>query len=260
MTEENASIAQKYPPNSFQRVFWEQQKQASCGNRHGMRWHPAMIKWCLFLRHQSSKAYELLRNSGCIHLPSQRTLRDYSYCQRSEAGFSTAVDLLLMKANSMSSCPDWQKLVILLLDEMYIKEDLVYNKHSGKLIGFANLGNVSDHLAAERAAIEGSQDDQHPLAKTMMVFMVKGLFTPLRFPYAQFPCTSVTGDLLFHPFWQAIFRLERMEFKVCVYLIRVQYTCTCVCLYLYVYNATSLLQCSCFNSGVGSYIRRSISE
>ena len=106
MTEQNASIAQKYPPNSFQRVFWEQQKEASCGNRHGMRWHPAMIKWCLFLRHQSSKAYELLRDSGCIHLPSQRTLRDYSHCVKSEAGFSTAVDLLLMKANSMSSCPD----------------------------------------------------------------------------------------------------------------------------------------------------------
>ena len=40
------------------------------------------------------------------------------------------------------------------------------------------------------------------------------LFTRLRFPYAQFPCASLTGDLLFHPFWQAVSRLERMEFKV----------------------------------------------
>ena len=50
--------------------------------------------------------------------------------------------------NSMSSCPDWQKLVILLLDEMYIKEDLVYNKHPGKLISFAKpilCSNYSRH-------------------------------------------------------------------------------------------------------------------
>ena len=50
------------------------------------------------------------------------------------------------------------------------------------------------------------------------VIMVKGLFTPLRFPYSHFPCTSITGDLLFDPFWEAIYRLERMYFKVSVLL------------------------------------------
>ncbi len=49
-----------------------------------------------------------------------------------------------------------------------------------------------------------------------MVFMVRGLFTRLRFPYAQFPCCSVTGELLFNPFWEAVIRLERMELKVCL--------------------------------------------
>ena len=211
--EENSFVVKSYPENSFQRIFWNHQREASCRSGQGMRWHPAMIKWCLFLRHQSSKAYELLRSSGCIHLPSQRTLRDYSHCVKSEAGFSTAVDLLLMQANSMSSCPEWKKLVVLLLDEMYIRDDLLYNKHSGKLIGFANLGNVSDRILASERAAEGGQEEQR-LAKSMMVFMVKGLFTPLRFPYAQFPCNTLTGDLLFQPFWQAVFRLERMGFKV----------------------------------------------
>ena len=48
----------------------------------------------------------------------------------------------------------------------------------------------------------------------MMVFMVRGLLSRLRFPYVQFACLSVTGELLFHPFWRAVSRLERMEFKV----------------------------------------------
>lgn len=71
-----------------------------------MRWHPLMIRWCLYLCHQSSKAYETLRQSGCLHLPSQCTLRDYSHCVKAGAGFSTEVDCHLMKAVNMESCPD----------------------------------------------------------------------------------------------------------------------------------------------------------
>ena len=119
-----------------------------------------------------------------------------------------------MQAIGSDSCQEWEKLIILLLDEMYINEDLMYHKHTGQLIGFASLGDINDHLLAfEHSVVEG-QSEEIELAKTMMVFMVRSLFTPFRFPYAQFPCASVTGDLLFHPFWQAVYRLERMELKV----------------------------------------------
>lgn len=57
----------------------------------------------------------------------------------------------------------------------------------------------------------------------MLVFMVRGLFSRLRFPYAQFPCSAVTGDLLNNPFWEAVFRLERMEFKVLVLITGPRY-------------------------------------
>lgn len=96
----------------------------------GIRWHPLMIRWCLFLRHQSSKAYETLRQSGCVHLPSQRTLRDYSHCVRAGAGFSDDVDQQLLKSIKSSSSTD--KLFILL--EIHLKEDLVFNKQTGETI------------------------------------------------------------------------------------------------------------------------------
>ena len=78
--------------------------------------------------------------------------------------------------------------------------------------------HVNDHLLTfERSIDDSPEDDVHvdTLAKTIMVFMVRGIFTKLRFPYAQFPCTSGTSDLLYHHFWMAVLRLERMEFKVC---------------------------------------------
>ena len=116
-----------------------------------------------------------------------------------------------MQAIGLPSCQQLQKLVILLIDEMYIKEDLVYNKHSGQLIGFASLGDVNDHLLAFERSVEEGQSEQIELVKSIIVFMVRSLFTPFRFPYAQFPCANLTGDLLFHPFWQAVFQLERMD-------------------------------------------------
>ena len=45
--------------------------------------------------------------------------------------------------------------MVLLLDEMYIREDLVYEKQTGNPIGFANLGDVSNHLLAYGEMLEG---------------------------------------------------------------------------------------------------------
>ncbi len=117
-----------------------------------MRWHTLVIRWCVYLRHQSGKAYKTktIRQSGCLSLPSQRTLRDYSQCVKAEPGFFTKVDHQA-----------WQKLVILLLDEMYIREDQVYNKHSGELIGFTNLGAFLRAASARRRCHSQVSDDLH---------------------------------------------------------------------------------------------------
>ena len=44
--------------------------------------------------------------------------------------------------------------------------------------------------------------------------MVRGLFSSLEFQYVQFPCTAISGDLLFDPLWQAIECIERCGLKV----------------------------------------------
>jgi len=56
------SVHQTHQPHSLQCLFWEQQKKASSlTDRCSMKWHSLIIKWCLYLRHISSKGYELLR-------------------------------------------------------------------------------------------------------------------------------------------------------------------------------------------------------
>ena len=51
---------------------------------------------------------------------------------------------------------------------------------------------------------------------TMLVFMVRGLFIDLKFPYARFATESLTADLLFPLAWEAFQNLEAADFKVIV--------------------------------------------
>ena len=213
MCAETSEVYKKYKPDSFHHLFWKQQMEAATHqDARGMRWHPAMIRWCLHLRHRSSGAYEELR--GVLKLPSQRTLRDYTHYVKAATGFSTEVDQMLVRAAKVVSCPEREKYTILLLDEMHVREDLVYDKHTGELVGFANLGDINQHLLAFEQSLSDSNSHDRPLAKTMMVFMVRGLFSKLHFPYVQFPCSSVSCDLLLQLLWEAVGRIETCGLKV----------------------------------------------
>ena len=124
---------------------------------------------------------------------------------------------MLMQAAKVDTCPDRDKCTILLLDEMHIREDVVFDKHTGVMIGFTNLGDINDHLVQfEKSLLE--DEPTHPqLARTMMVFMVHGLFNRLQFAYARFPCAELSGELLHDPFCEAVRRLENCGLKICIY-------------------------------------------
>ena len=91
---------------------------------------------------------------------------------------------------------DLAKYVTLVIDEMYIKEGLLYNKHSGALIGFEDLGDINNLIAEFESQAE-SESTRKPLAKCMLTFMVRGLFTSIKFVYAQFPASSPTYSYLY---------------------------------------------------------------
>ena len=63
-----------------------------------MRWHPAMIRWCLYLHHKSSGCYKTLRATGVLQLPSERTMRYYRHSSPSTTGFSKATNMELLEA------------------------------------------------------------------------------------------------------------------------------------------------------------------
>ena len=53
ITADSTKFLDDQPPNSFQRIFWQQQVEAAAQkDSRTMRWHPLMIRWCLYLRHR----------------------------------------------------------------------------------------------------------------------------------------------------------------------------------------------------------------
>ena len=79
-------------------------------------------------------------------------------------------------------------------DEIHIKEDLVYDKVSGELISFVNLGDIANHLQDLEQQLQSSKESTPTLATTVFVFMVGGLFIKL--------------------YLEAVFLLERNGFRV----------------------------------------------
>ena len=90
----------------------------------------------------------------------------------------------------------------------------MYDQETGTLIGYTNVDQVNNHLLAFERSLSGDSHDRREPASSMLTFMVKGLFTPLRFPYVHFSCSKPSGDQMFPLFWEVVKRVERIGLKV----------------------------------------------
>ena len=141
-------------------------------------------------------------------------MRDYKHSSVSKSGFSVDTDLQLLDLLKDQKPAHLAKYVTVVLDEMYVKEGLVFEKSSGAVIGYSDLGDINNILQDVERQFKNPDDYQRPLAKVMLVFMVRGLFTSMKFVYAQFPAASTKGADLFPIFRQVLFRLTRLG--ICV--------------------------------------------
>ena len=81
-------------------------------------------------------------------------------------------------------------------------------------MGFVNLGEMNNHLMRFEGEVLGEEGDLKQLANSMVVFMVRALCYNFNFPYVQFACNTLSGDILMEPLWDTVVRLERMGLAV----------------------------------------------
>ncbi|KAK6165467.1 hypothetical protein SNE40_022391 [Patella caerulea] len=172
-----------------------------------MRWHPMIIKWCLYMRNKSRKAYDTLRNTGFIALPSTRTLFDYSHILPSKTGFEDSIlEHLIKEAQELGMYSEPHKSFVgILQDEVKVSQGLVYDKKTGELVGFVDLDSTSNELMK----LENILNDSKPgLATNMLVIMVRGISSSLKYPIACFPTKGITADFLYPILWETVESLE----------------------------------------------------
>ena len=130
-----------------------------------------------------------MRTSGFMKLPSERTLRDYTNYFKSKTGFQAEVDAML---RSEVEDVEWKNYVVLLLDEMKVKESLVYDKHTCEVIGFVELNDIDHQM---RLLESDEANNLPPVATHLLTLMVRGILTSCKFPYAHYPTDSLTGAI-----------------------------------------------------------------
>ena len=161
-------------------------------NKHSQRWHPHFIEFCLSIRAKSSSVYNELRKSeknpdGILYLPHERTLCDY------RNHFKPGVGFVLENIELLKSMTKEYK--VLVFDEMKIKGRLVFDKHSGKLIGFTSLGDPD---------LDFSTFDKLEVAIHVLAFMVRGAQKTLKFMLVYFLTQTVVFYQLAPIFWCAV--------------------------------------------------------
>ena len=82
MKEVGNEIKNENSEGTFRRIFWEQQQEAvKQTDKRQLRWHPAVIKWCLHVKYRSSSAYHAIRSTGVLTVPKD-TKKLYSLHKR----------------------------------------------------------------------------------------------------------------------------------------------------------------------------------
>ena len=153
-------------------------------------------------------------------MPSERTLWDYRHFNASTSGFSRDTDLQLLDLVQQEKSEDLAKYVTLVIDEMYIKERLLYKKHSGALVGFEDLGDINNLIAefesqAVCEIIVNHHVDCLPNAHACLPLRCRACLPASSLCMPNFQLLhqrDVTYSYVL--LWQAIERLTRIGFKV----------------------------------------------
>jgi len=144
-------------PDQLQKL---QRPQAS----KSVQWSSETIKRALAIRSLVGKnGYEHLRKMS-YPLPAYRTL-----CQRLEnSPFAPGIqsDVLQWLKQKLADYKDYEKVCVLMVDEMQLKQRVEYDKSLHKVVGY---------VSPETLPSDAPQQDKEELASHAMVFMLRGL-------------------------------------------------------------------------------------
>ena len=104
---------------------------------------------------------------------------------------------------------DKGKFVVLLMDEMKIQENLVWDKHNGELIGYVDLGDINYAAMSKVTTV----------ASHVLVFLIRSIVNPFKFSLANFVTDDISASQMFPLLWKAISVCKKGSLKVIIVIL-----------------------------------------
>ena len=159
-----------------------------------------IIRYSLSLASKSAAAYEEIQYvankfTGFVIFPSRRRLRDYKNHIKPQWGFNQ--EIIQELRSKIKYFSEQEKFVAMLMDEMKIQENLLWDKHTGELIGYVDdLGDIELSYTTLPKVRE--------IAPLVMVFLVRCIVNPFKFSLANFATKDIQATQMFPLLWKAV--------------------------------------------------------
>ena len=114
-----------------------------------MRWHPLIVRWCLSIYQTSTAAYKRIvsKQNKFIALLNINTLKNYINFRDPMSGFNPDILEQILEDINFDNLKEHEKNVSIVFDEMKIQGNLVYNKSTGKVIGYTEMGDLNGEIS-----------------------------------------------------------------------------------------------------------------
>lgn len=196
--------------SDIQKLFLEM--QIELGNMKKpceIKWHPTLIRLALMTRTTSNTAA-----TGVITLPSGKVLFNFSQVlfrikDVQKADFEQLHTKYLEKPSDRSDIYH-----VLLLDEIDVHNNLVYQKSNGELIGFVKLSDVKTEVEQLEAFILQKRNITRPKHYILLVYMVKSITCGLKEVVGLLDRDMLSREMLYDTTWDIIKSLEENKIKI----------------------------------------------
>lgn len=148
---------------------------------HQRRWDPKIISLCLTLYIRSPQAYEDLKKSNFLQLPSKRLLQYYKNSVKQIPGFNQANLIWMAKEMQKQNVSEFGRHGGIIIDEMTIQDDLIITKSGDtwNLVGFVDMDETNNNIE-----IISKEKKKISLATHALQFVFHGL-TGFRYVYRK---------------------------------------------------------------------------
>lgn len=164
----------------------------------------------------------MMRNEDILSLPTRQHLR--SFTGKTDKGVGVTALIRHRCAVELSTLPDEDRLVTLIVDEMQLSQAITYDRNSEAVYGLVDLGNLTDLECGEENEPESDETVEpksappegpgENFANKLLCFVISGLKKRFKFPVGYYFVNSLTGDQLWKLTCHIIEEMESLGFKI----------------------------------------------